>query len=717
MYLKKLKNLLQFDASKYIFLALSTTLFIFNKTSYLAVFLLLLLMVFLIKNTKYLFLYALIIIALVSIRLNHIDSIDADVSGIVVGEVKCVEDGYVIVSLPNRYILYTNKANELQPGDIIQADVSQYKLQFRNIPHNFDYETYLKSQNIEGVLVTDNIRIKSHKFNYRIIGYRFKNYIEGRFSNKISSYIELFVLGDKSGLDTEIVEQTNQLGIAHLFAISGMHIALLVGFLKKLLDRFYMQKKYYDLGIVLFLLGYNTLTGFKISIFRASILLVSLYAKDYLKLVLTTPDLLSFSYIGFLLFNPYLLYSVGFQLSYLVAFSIILAADIIKSDSYFGKIFRLSIYASLVSLPIILELNFKYGLLNVFANVYFFVFVSVLFLPISFLVIFFPDIKPFYVFIIDIFEKSVNFFQDTNTYFNINLIDSVAKVGYWTILLIIFIRIQRKQRIVKVACLFSVFLFLCFFVKVIPGTTYVRILDVNQGDAIHIHSRNCEMMIDTGKPDKYESILNYLRGNEITTLDFLLISHFHEDHYGGAMDFVDKIKVDKLLVNQDNRIFRNYTVIEKDTKFSCGVVDFQVLNADNSAENENNNSLVLFAKIGSDAWLFTGDIEHEIEAKIIAEYQLHIDVLKVAHHGSETSSSDEFIASINPKIAVVSVGLNNIYGFPDQRVLDTLYENDVKIYRTDRSGTVTFYYSDFIDIRVIETFKFMEKKKYVFDLI
>jgi competence protein ComEC len=104
----------------------------------------------------------------------------------------------------------------------------------------------------------------------------------------------------------------------------------------------------------------------------------------------------------------------------------------------------------------------------------------------------------------------------------------------------------------------------------------------------------------------------------------------------------------------------------------------------------NNDSLVLYAQIGGRTWLFTGDLEKEGEEELIKKYRLEIDWLKVGHHGSKTSSSASFVKAIKPDFAVISAGVNNRYGHPHKEVMDTLANEKILVYRTDKHGAITY---------------------------
>ena len=181
--------------------------------------------------------------------------------------------------------------------------------------------------------------------------------------------------------------------------------------------------------------------------------------------------------------------------------------------------------------------------------------------------------------------------------------------------------------------------------------------------------------------------------------DYLIVSHGDFDHMGEAINLVENFKVQKVIFNcgEFNNLEQDLIKVldkKKIPYYSC----VKELNIDDNKlyflnnkdyGNENDNSSVIYTELNNLKFLFMGDAGVEVEEDLIEEYNLQdIDVLKVGHHGSKTSSSKEFINEINPKYSIISVGKNNRYGHPNKEVLDSL--EDSKIYRTDEDGSIMF---------------------------
>ena len=235
----------------------------------------------------------------------------------------------------------------------------------------------------------------------------------------------------------------------------------------------------------------------------------------------------------------------------------------------------------------------------------------------------------------------------------------------------------------------------------------ITFIDVKQGDSILIqYPRSKEnIIIDTGgiTGSNYSiainSIIPYLKSIGINKITYLLLSHGDYDHMGEAINLVNNFKVEKVIFNcgpfNDLESELIKVLDKKKIKYhSC----IKELNIDNNKlyflnngdhGNENDNSSVIYTKLNNHKFLFMGDAGIEVEEDLIEKYNLNnIDVLKVGHHGSKTSSSEEFINEINPEYSIISVGKNNRYGHPNDSVLNNLEKS--KIYRTDQDGSIMF---------------------------
>jgi len=231
----------------------------------------------------------------------------------------------------------------------------------------------------------------------------------------------------------------------------------------------------------------------------------------------------------------------------------------------------------------------------------------------------------------------------------------------------------------------------------------VYFVDVGQGDSSLIRFKNKNILIDTGG-SYYNNLISknnilFYKSIGIKKINYLLLTHGDYDHMGEAINLVNNFKVEKVIFNcgEYNELEKELIKVldkKKIKYYSC----IKELNIDNNKlyflqtkeyDNENDNSNVIYTELNVYKFMFMGDASIATEKEILDKYNLrHIDVLKVGHHGSKTSSSKEFIGDINPKYSIISVGKNNRYGHPNKEVLNNL--KDSKVYRTDENGSIMF---------------------------
>jgi len=238
----------------------------------------------------------------------------------------------------------------------------------------------------------------------------------------------------------------------------------------------------------------------------------------------------------------------------------------------------------------------------------------------------------------------------------------------------------------------------------VNGTLKVHYINVGQGDSILIQQGSQNMLIDTGTNASTSSLMAYLQSLNIKKIDVLVLTHPHEDHIGGADAVIKAFDIRTLYMNKVTTTTKTYkdvinAMISKGLKptapnagdtFKLGDANCTILSPINTNSKDlNTYSIVIKLVYGNNRFLFTGDAQASNEEDMInKDYDLSADVLKVGHHGSETSTTDAFLNKVNPRYAVISCGQDNDYGHPHKSTMDKLQAKGISVYRTDESGTI-----------------------------
>ena len=592
---------------------------------------------------------------------------------------------------------YYEKIDKINLGDKVKIK-GTLKLPSKNtVPNLFNYRKYLNNNNIYYILTASEItKIKN---NTKILTH-YKNKLQKYINRKKAhTYLNIFILSNKNDLDKEVLNSYQVNGLSHLFSISGMHITLLLGTILKLLDKVSYNRYYKYIFLIIILIIYMYLTDFTPSILRSGIMFILLTLNKLFNFKIKTKNIIMLTFIIIVLINPYYIYNLGFQLSYLISFYLIIFAHIInKHKNYFKKLFITSLISFLVSFPIIISNYYQVNLLSILINLLFVPIISYIVLPLAFITLILPT-DSLLILTMDILEGI------SLSLTNINyLLLELAKPSIY--LIIIYYAIITLLLINK-KCFIS--LLTTIFIHKISinfnPNMEILFLDVSQGDSILLHypHNKYNILIDTGGNYNYEIskniIIPYLKSKGINKIDYLILTHGDYDHMGESINLIENFKVEKVIFNcGEFNDLEKELIKDLDKKkmpyYSC----IKELNIDDNKlyflqtkeyDNENDNSSVIYFNYYNYKSLFMGDASTEREKDILEKYNLKdVDFLKVGHHGSNTSSSEEFINSINPKYSLISVGKNNRYGHPNKEVLDTL--NDSKIYRTDQDGSIMF---------------------------
>lgn len=658
-------------------------------------------------NSKNTLLYKIIILSLlITLGITYIRiKIEKpnQINNIVIGKIINIKEKeeYIEIDLQEKQkILVTYKGkNTYKLGDIIKIEGKVEEPNNNTFPNLFNYKRYLKSKKINYIIKAQNIKlIKENKD----IKYNIKNKIIKHIEKyKTSSYLKTFLLGDNNEIEGNIKTTYQSNGVSHLFAVSGMHLSLFANILLFILKKLNEYIKY--IIIIIFFIFFAFLTNYSPSILRALILYILLTLNKTLNLNIKAIYLLIIDLIILILYNPFYIYNTGFIFSFAISTSLILSSNIINNyKNYISKLFITSLISFITSIPILINNFHEINIITPLINLIFVPFVSFIIFPLSIIAIILKPLDNIFQISINILEKLSIILEKINIKIILAHIPWYIIILYYITILIFIIGLKYK----KIKSIMPLILLITLHTNIrsIIKPKEISYLDVKQGDSILLNI-NKTILIDTGGiRNSNQSLVKtktipYLKSLGIKKLNFLILTHADFDHAGEAINLINNFKVENVILNcgqynnleqelikvLDKKKIKHYSCIKelninKNKLYFLGTKEF---------DNENDNSNIIYTKLNNYNFLFTGDASSITEKEILNTYNLpNIDVLKVGHHGSKTSSSNEFINKINPKYSVISLGKNNRYGHPNKEVLDNLKNS--KIYRTDEHGSIIF---------------------------
>ena len=558
------------------------------------------------------------------------------------------------------------------------------------IPNNFNYKDYLYHKYIYYIIKIDKIKMISKNDN---IFLNIKNSIYKRIDTiKYNDYLYAFILGKSYYIDSEVLNNYKINGITHLFALSGLHVSMFSSIILFILKKIKLNEKLSYFITSLFLIFFAFIASFTPSIVR-SVLFFILSSINNVYYLYIKPKYLLYIVFSILIFiNPFYIYDTGFILSFCISFFILLFNEKNKINNNLLSILVISILSTLSSLPIIINMSYEINILGFINNLFFIPYVTYIVFPLSIIVVFISKLSFILNFLIIIMEYIS---KVSSNILNVKLIFPKMSLFLIIIYYVLLILIVKKINLKKIFIIYLSFLyFRCNFDK----NNYVYFIDVGQGDsALIVTKNNKSILIDTGGKvgSNYSlmksNVIPFFKSIGIRKLDYLFITHGDYDHAGYGIDLVNNFNVKNRFTNKGK-----YNSLEK--KLNIKSFNNSYIKIDNVEiyslnsklyNNENSDSLVLLVIIDNYKLLFMGDASINTEKDIMNNYDIgDVFILKVGHHGSKTSSSEEFINSVNPKYSIISVGKNNKFGHPNKEVLDNL--SNSKIYRTDIDGSIMF---------------------------
>jgi DNA internalization-related competence protein ComEC/Rec2 len=603
-------------------------------------------------------------------------------------------------------LLLYGRTKDLLPGQNVQirSELSSYEAP-RN-PGQFDLRMYYRCRNtyysgfFDEYVITDPVYDKNAVLLYRLKKKGIsicRNYL----SKQDAGIMTAMMFGEKSYMDDSIKERYQKNGIAHILAISGLHISMLGGSLYKLLKRMGMPFLPAGMAAFFIMLPYCVMIGSAVAALRATIMLMIFIGADIKGRHYDFISAVSLAGIFILAESPYYLFDAGFLLSFGAVFAIAVVYpcfDKLKK----AKNLWLSLSVWLVLLPIQLWFFYEISVFSLLLNFIVIPLVAPL-LAAGFLGVLFSSDRFFFLchLILSLYEKLLVFPAILTGK------PSLFQIGAYLCCLIFFgILFRQGKRKYAVFCI-TIGMFL--LTARIEGGFSLSFLDVGQGDCIIIESPSGRhYMIDGGSSDvskvgKYR-ILPFLKAKKIPALEYVMITHFDKDHYSGIEEMIGSYPIKHLGIfesakKQDEgyqsilKSAKKYHIpisyFSKGDELKDGKIKLSCLFPQEGYQApKNQQSLVFHLSYGEFDCLLTGDLELEGEEALLSMGISHVEVLKAGHHGSKNATTKALLEQAKPECAILSCGAANRYGHPHRETLKRLKEAGVMIYRTDQSGAV-----------------------------
>jgi competence protein ComEC len=638
----------------------------------------------------------------------------------------------------------------LELGDRLYFTAMIYPLEVPTNPHEFDYKSYLATQDIyiqSGIKEIHKIKKAGQLLSWNTIRQVVLQAIDRNFSPQTRPLAKALLIGYKNKLDRETKLAFSRAGLAHIMAVSGLHVGFILAPFWIVIPFFWTFRYGKQVGLLLMislLLFYAGLTGFSASVTRASLTGgLIMYGRLFHK-VRDSKNLTAVAALIILLINPNDLFSIGFQLSFGAVYIILLVAPVVNRllpnwirYRWYGTPMMAMVISLIVQVGLFPLLGYYFGEFSIVGPLVNAVIVPILgvVVPLALLLLLPAMAWPA---VISTLNMPVDYFLSVLnqlvlaiaswewSWIQVHVEGGLLFIVWVAVIFLITALPIPRLRWKMVAVLLGI---LCLqqlqklVQKIEPARLELTVFDVGQGDATLIRTpAGRHYLVDTGRwqPDfnsaKY-TLIPYLEGEGIRKLDGVFLSHPHADHIGGMTELLQQVPVDTIYnsgASYDSELFESYQQLA--SQKSVPVVALQagqILNPEpglkmlvygpddgaGSSTNVNNRSLVFEIIYGDTEFLFMGDAERRQEQRLLRHYPdlLDTDFLKIGHHGSKTSSTSAFIQALSADIGVASLGLRNRFGHPHASAVLRMRRDSIALHFTSLEGAIQLY-SDGEDI-------------------
>lgn len=561
-----------------------------------------------------------------------------------------------------------------------------------------------------------------------------------------SSMLKSFIYGDKKDLSEDVKNTFTEIGVSHMLVASGSNIATIILIIKIITKKLKLSNRIMHIILLIAIFLFISLCNFEYSITRAGIVGILNVLLNLLNIKMKTYNKVFVSLGVLYILNPMYIYNVGLQLSFFATLSIIFFnSKIYTRISYFlnkklkEKTFKIlkpvilsfciTLSAGIGTIPIQINNFNSYSIITFLSNILLGVLTAVIrnvgILGIVLSV--FPSSSIILFKMLEIFVKVTIKVGETlqnisyTVYFK--SIPIYIVLLYYLLLLIIILKdnlvIKKFSLSTKVTCILNkakqyliyVILLLLIIVNIYSNLfqNYLIFFNVKQGDMAYLNKQGASILIDAGSETTNlasNTFLNFCKKENIQKIDLLIISHFHGDHVNGIEEILEKLSIRKVIFSmprENNENYENikkvlteknipFEIVGKGDKLSLKDIQITILSPGKEKikdqDIQNGNSLVCKIQTEKFSCLFTGDATKNTEEYILNQKEnIKVDILKVGHHGSKTSTTNNFIINVLPKIAIIS-SFKEKYGHPNEETLKVLNSNFVDTYITEEKGAI-----------------------------
>lgn len=600
-----------------------------------------------------------------------------------------VYDGFVSESKDNYFLLFSKlerlyvykKNNTYEIGDYVSVSGYKQNLNFSLLESDFNFTEYLEKKGVR------------YELKYKTIDLKFKTPLrirEGRnaflshFDDDSREVISSLLFSDGDG--GKLGNSVDNLHLSRLVNMSGIYIYVFLAIIDFLFSYLFSKEKWSRLCSIIVLTPYFIFTFPRFTIIRIFVIQICRWFNKYI----LNKKYSNFAIIGavglfFLFIDPHL----GYQDSFIIGFAFPIILTLIRRGNTSKKVIKNWIFNHFLIYLAVLPFEIKYynGINPLLFPLQF------VLLPLFLLLAFFSVFSfykiPLYslnILIIKPIEGLGDFFNSFNISINAPPFNAYLILIY--VLLILALFYYRAIKFHPITKGLYVFISSLLLIYVLPINNFltesITFINVGQGDSCLIRKQNKTILIDTGgltyKDVAKDCLIPYFKKQRIYHIDLVITTHGDYDHCGALDSLIENFYVKNVVTNE--------------SKFPVSVGNIVINNYNSHIdeyEEENDRSLVLGFNLMHKDFLIMGDAPMKVEKNIIKEYpDLKCDILKLGHHGSNTSTCDEFIKFTTPELAIISCGLNNKFNHPNKEVLDVLNNNHIPYRRTDYEGSIAF---------------------------